>query len=178
MHLLTSSVAATVTVRRLATGGVNSNYGNIQNNFQFPGWKKECSGGFLYCNLLQWNSCTSLYIDGGNPQVPNPDGTATYGGTRFQGSVGTSCESYGTVATFNNNYMELWELDSDGHDFVTELNYQDVSLDLQCSGPWNCDAATSWMSPTNSSNVSAQIKIAVHKYQTTCDFNDEGSFCF
>lgn len=180
--------------------GVDSNGGTTRNGFQFPGWKKQC---FripvlriplpIFCNLLQWNSCTrdhspttypQYYTGNGYTQVPRPDGTAVHASDTSQGYDGTTCRSKGTVASFRGNYMTLREIDlapgsgRSNDEVVTELNYPDINVPLTCSTDWDCRGSSAWVSPSGSPSVaSADIRIRVSTSRARICINPENG-CF
>ena len=168
--------------------GVTSNGGIRRNSFQFPGWKKECTLGFLWSNLLQWNSCTRdhtptayphYYTGNGYTQIPRLDGRAVYGSETYQGSAGSTCRSGGAVASFGGNYMKLWEIDKrGGNDLVGDLICPSANIPLTCDTEWDCHGSSGWLSPTRgASAASAEIRISVYTYQVICS-NAENDECF
>ena len=75
------------------------------------------------------------------------------------------CEDlYEGVYTFTGLYMELFELDWDGDDRVTELEYASVNIPISCenqSGPQDCSGQSAWVSQSDS-KVSADIAIQLY----------------
>ena len=64
--------------------------------------------------------------------------------------------------------MALYELDwPDSDDYVGTLYYGDISVPVDCTGPWNCSGSSGWISPRDSQssdNMSADIQIKMYMF--------------
>ena len=170
--------------------GVDSNYGNRLNGFQFAGWHTECSLGVFYCNLRQWNSCTRDFRppnpayynhNGYTTQIADSDGIGTYAGLKYRGSLNEVCESLESVVSIYGNYMDLWELDgfpAPQDELVAELTYPSVHIAMTCETEWDCVGSSGWRSATGGADaVSADIRITVRRYKVICESPETGE-CF
>ena len=161
--------------------GVTSNVGWISNGDQFQGW-------YPADGHEQWMSCTNH----SSTQPPNPNyynatgyteqntdkGNNSHGGG--WDSIGVSCpvdsdgdgscDSGGCMDvssyTLSNNWMSMYELDHGwGDDFVTTLNFPNVSVTMTCD-VWGCDdMGSAWVAPSSSTapgtGVDARLALAV-----------------
>ena len=142
--------------------GVISNYGGIQDSFQFAGHK-------LIDNKRQWQSCTSenpppscyYYNDNGcQDQKAAPDNVRSYASYYY--FAGGTCEDIGVV-TINNVFMHVYELDEpDADDPVASLTYGNMDVDLSCSNAWACSGDSEWVAATSGGGtISARVRIEV-----------------
>jgi hypothetical protein len=132
-----------------ATGGVDSNHGSRYDGFQFAGWKS-------LDNKKQWNSCTSKYPPP-DPFRYNYDGYTTQFTTEgpriyaqwWLDELPWPCSDYGTIFTFMNYFMVVWELDwPDSDDHVATLTYPSFSTNLSGGGGyWWGESA--WVNPSS-----------------------------
>jgi len=151
--------------------GVDSKYGGRTNRHQFAGWKQE--PGF-YSHLFQWNSCTDQYYDGPyvndgrGKQKAAPDNArvvktrTTWHWTGYR-NRNTCKDRLPEVKTERGVTMEIYELDWDVDDHVTDLSYGDIDIRINCSGSWNCSGTSSWYNQksTDSTGVSAQARVSI-----------------
>lgn len=165
--------------------GVDSPHGGRYDGYQFPGWK--ISDGWF-----QWNSCTTkkkeyrapspchrYYNDGRNSEGQCTTQKTTRGSERYAKSIKSyyyvhpytyPCTSLVSGAeVFNDLYMHMYELDSDGDDSVTKLSYRTVSVPMSCDDETDsCSGTSGWYSPYYSSGsetgVTAKIQVKVSIY--------------
>jgi hypothetical protein len=145
--------------------GVDSSHGGRYDGFQFAGWKQDDG-------WLQWNSCTD--------EFPPPDPTAQYFNWGYDGSgyttqIGTSDSSHtnywtdvlpwgcgaetGTIFSAS-HFMNVYELDFDGDDFIATINFPIVNATLSCSEGY-CSTTSDLADP---SSVNPNVMTAQWKY--------------
>ena len=156
--------------------GVVSNYGSRQDGNQFKGW--YASGGHS-----QWNSCTRDTWEAPNCDYYNTSNctkqssSGTYAYATGVAMYGASCEYFdesenefrggchdlnGSNISVVDTFMDLWELDRlDADDFVTTLNYNDLTAAHICDS-CNCYASTgSWFQSHSNSIAKAKARIRI-----------------
>lgn len=137
--------------------GVDSKFGPTTNRDQFRGWKNLDGHG-------QWNSCTANYRndfnDGPGRQKAAPDDPEFVASDIS--ADWTAC-SYVTpeVHTERNVEMVLYELDWDGNDHITTLEYGDIDVQITCSNIWHCRGESPWRRQRSSdlTRVTAEARI-------------------
>ena len=157
--------------------GVNSNYGQINDTWQFRGTTWQDGD----IKKLQWNSCTTdveefhppncQYYNRDGCTTQGSDSTVTHGTMNFRTEVtqcpaqegiseeGPGCTVYeGTRAIQTLNYMELWELDWDGNDFVETLYFPQTSLTLTgCTRDGCPQKQTGWLDKDSDTDPDADV---------------------
>lgn len=147
--------------------GVSSNVGARWDARQYQGWatyNPYCSESM---NDPEWNSCTG-YGSGQSNYFNWANNTEQY-----SADIGTYGVEYRYMATTENegcavwdggqftvwgNFMDLYELDWDGDDYITQLTFDDTAVTLQCDYNQCAEAYSEWKSSSNSI-TSAQIRI-------------------
>ena len=136
-----------------------------ENGDQFKGWRRIMG---LWGHLSQWNSCTDQYYDypytndGRGKQKASPDDEEI---TAYK-SVKSALACAGSlpeVHTVRNLILDVYELDWDGSQLVTELRYGFFDVPITCSDAWNCYGESGWRQQlrVDSSGVSAEVKAIV-----------------
>ncbi len=147
--------------------GVSSNFGDIRDSNQFPGWKYESDGTY------EWNACKKDYpppncryynTAGCTEQItwaPSYGQYGNYGGGWYYIPVGCPIDWNhdgvidaggcldldGRAFTVRGNFMSIYELDPflgilDG-DFIRTTYHPDLSVTLHCPSWRYCEAVTS-----------------------------------
>ena len=180
--------------------GVDSNYGGITDTDQFRGWQHEDGPP----TKLQWNSCTTgkipywapncRYYNADNCTTQKSNATVTHGRLVYRSLVeictssdepGTTpetyygCQAQGGPLSQTSNYMDLYELDWDGNDFVETLEFPGTSVTLTGCDYYGCpEKITAWVDMTDdtssSAHVEAQLRMRARAYlEGFCDWNWE-----
>lgn len=177
--------------------GVSSNYGDINDTWQFRGWSWQDGD----IKKLQWNSCTTAveefhapncsYYNRNGCTTQGSDSTVTHGTMNFRTTAtrcpldelstleeGPGCRVYeGARAVQNINFMTLYELDWNGNDLVETLYFPRTSLTLSgCTRDGCPEKRTGWLSKTRDTSPPAETNA---KFRMTaravlvgyCDWN-------
>ena len=141
--------------------GVDSAYGSRSDTTQFRGW--EDAGGLQ----REWNTCTGFhdaFNNGTNQQRqdPWPTDPRQWAGGWMEWEVeddSEGCEALdGAPLSFDNIYMDLYELDWIGDDYVDWLSYPTHGLTLDCSDPDTCEGTSQWYSRNGAGNPEIDAK--------------------
>ena len=180
--------------------GVASNYGDITDTDQFPGWKHLDGPP----TKKQWNSCTTQVPEFRAPNctyynasegitgcmTQRSYGIATHGQMSYQltpeacdpdvpGATPPTyigCQEQGSVGQ-TSNYTTLYELDWDGNDLVETLYFPGISVTLTGCDHDGCpEKPSGWVDMTSSTSssavVEAELRMKASAYlQGSCDWN-------
>lgn len=150
--------------------GVDSNWSSLTDGEQFRGWQTadtECGGSMF---PPQWNSCTSYSTpgfcadfnwSGCTEQGSTDERDHAYVSFYYQVNAENGCaDMNGYTLTLTNNFMRLFELDNDGNDFVTELNFPSLATTLSCGSHGSCGTTYSgWAGSNGNPVVATEIRL-------------------
>lgn len=154
----------------------DSNTSSRGNGTQFKGWK---SGQNPYCSSEsipwwrpEWNSCTPAhYYDWNYYNHANATEQVSYDeqhyGTQLrslQTTASAGCSAFdGWTQTLTGNYLDLYELDWDGDDYVDTLGFPDVTVVLSCDSA-SCSSTYSNWAYGSGSDAAAEIRVQASGY--------------
>jgi hypothetical protein len=166
---------------------VDSDFGPRHTDWQYLGWN---DGYNTYCPAerlypAEWNSCYSASLPGQSSEFNWPPGVWTqqmsaseqgYGSEeRLLGAIepydsngdgqadAGGCQPYdGFQMAYANSFMDVYETDPLGDDYVTTLTLPYMTVTLSCPDYSRCVATSSQWYPTNSNGItSTEVQLRV-----------------